>query len=1668
MEWTQLHGTLLAQAFRNVLGQPQRGAMAFVRCMTPSVIEALATDASFAPKDWDVHRVADETRDDNRTITADLAVELRESKTDATLLLVDTDCAGAGMDGIYSAAREVSEAALFKQAHRLAAGEITRRLSKAKRQYAEQAVKRARRHGGIHAVSRWAEFDFLCRVADGDKTPGAYLHLLGLWPVLDSDDANASDNLNTSTSFVNRLLGTAGASLAPAARIDAVRLDPNSEREPGDLERFLHAVDTKPVLTALGELAERKHLWVGALRPEQPAVEIRGIELTTWRNRNGKIAKWSGLIEEGEPEDPPSLILRHEQTPRGRDATLEVRWKTDPTELAKNAAEYRIMVLTDMDEELAVQEVSHSARKGGERCRFSSDDFSSLDEETLISAKVIIEVVGNSGIERDESEEFRIRFGEPVSPDIVGVGATVRTFSDGLAELRSREIVSSIVSSPSVAVESKGFVTLRTPVEQRRRKSFRVYRPPLIAEAEQQWIDGQGAIGRWTVKVRGTGQRAGTAIFEPFEGRNDHIWQRAKSASRRLAERFNDGGGVAQVYDDKDGAFSVVREYLRAWAALLEQGDPSLALASTVEIQSLSGRTIGLIVLPAHPLRVAWHVAYDSLVLDTAFEQEQRAKDILREFASLDGAMFPAFLPNPNGNAFVFADTLGFHAVGMVPDSDNEPKAAVALLARALGDGEAADTAPTVGSQSAKVLGDEIAKYLECHKAEDAVGNPAYASRLLHIHALRAGDGFTVARALGGVYKRYYENDEAGYEEGVEEPLDTAPVFSLDLYPSRDQRGVAGRFIAEARERRRSGAGVLALEDRWMLESRSLPGGVNMPRLRWARKDKLNPNTAAHVAIAFDTFESSVEAMDDDEEQSSRPYHAFGLLSFFERRYASRPVPVWTSTVPPGGKGEKHPSSRIHTEALLRIQNAVQSSVARHIGAGEGLPVLKTEVFPEKADSLATLHRLCDWVVTLDRNAGIEYFDSPADNRDIYDAYVIDCVPEREDIGCLQLITSTANLDEVRTLLDHALDRMGLSRSRRNAEFLLGHLKALSGRLAIRLTGHRPATSELIALAVSHANCRHADANDDCWLALEYGFVVPVDDVRDLIPPIAGSSGEDGNANRPDIIYVTTKPRKGLVFRFVEVKYRRHLRTARAPELLEQIRRQTKDFRSRWERGYDHEMCSGFRAIRRAKLARVLRFYADKARRHNLPENRHTELISEIERMIERGGDYAFAPADTGDRGWVFCPEYMGYRPLKISPDDWSTEVFLFGPGLLPDTDGGYEQPPPKPEHRSIQAASGKRRNRTQGTSTSRRDNDKIPNVDTHDPMLGVKSMQPFVRFGIDTLTNTEVKWTVSVKGNPHLLIAGLPGMGKTTCLVNMCKQLVESNIRPIVFSYHQDIDENLEKSLGKVHFVDFDGLAFNPLQVIDRESRTAHLDVAGAMRDIFAAIYPELGDIQASHIRIAIKDSFEEVGWGTDAGVQEPVFRRFVEILRDKPKPNRGLRTLLERLEELDDYGFFDTDANSQGSLWSIEGPSVVRIHTTQNEMLQRAFAFLVFYSLYKDMFRRGIHDRITHALVIDEAHRAARLKLIPTMAKECRKYGISLVLASQEARDFDVSVFSAIANYLILRSTDADAKFLVRNVSTSRQERALIDKIKEIRRFRALYFSEGSRRPSQVALSP
>ncbi len=108
-----------------------------------------------------------------------------------------------------------------------------------------------------------------------------------------------------------------------------------------------------------------------------------------------------------------------------------------------------------------------------------------------------------------------------------------------------------------------------------------------------------------------------------------------------------------------------------------------------------------------------------------------------------------------------------------------------------------------------------------------------------------------------------------------------------------------------------------------------------------------------------------------------------------------------------------------------------------------------------------------------------------------------------------------------------------------------------------------------------------------------------------------------------------------------------------------------------------------------------------------------------------------------------------------------------------------------------------------------------------------------------------------------------------------------------------------------------------------------------------------------------------------------------------------------------------------------------------------------------------------ITHAIIFDEAHRAAKLKLIPTMAKESRKFGISFVVASQEAKDFDQSLFTAIANYLTLRVSEPDAKLMAKIFAPSDKVNLYADRIKQTAKFKGWFYTDGMRTPLPLSLT-
>ena len=408
-------------------------------------------------------------------------------------------------------------------------------------------------------------------------------------------------------------------------------LRPNNEQK-GKLHDILNRSKTASPLKMMAELGD--DLRIGKIEVVDPE-NIESIKIASWMGKNGRPFTWSGLKQEDDDE-VPCLRIDPNAKESGKYSKLTVKWKVKPEGIGKNDIFYRIVVMAGDEEITEPVDQPHSGRSE-EKIIFTNDSFTSLDEQVSISsAKVVISVLDKEKVNA-ESEIFSIVSGETESEEEKeSTGKQVRTFSEGAIDLEDRRNIAisarPLDKSKNGKIDPKDFLAL-TLRENDRNKNYRVFYPPLMQEVEKQWVAGNGALGRWTIKVRESGDwaREKDALeFKPVEGfaridKSQH--ERLMAASAKMSRLFGLCGGPGQIYDEKNAEiFDTVSGYLNGWSDVFSKNDdPNLTLCHTVEVQSLSERTIGLIVLPSHPLRVAWHAAYDNLLLHAAFEESKDA-----------------------------------------------------------------------------------------------------------------------------------------------------------------------------------------------------------------------------------------------------------------------------------------------------------------------------------------------------------------------------------------------------------------------------------------------------------------------------------------------------------------------------------------------------------------------------------------------------------------------------------------------------------------------------------------------------------------------------------------------------------------------------------------------------------------------------------------------------------------------------------------------------------------------------------------------------------------------------------------------------------------------------------------------------------------------------------
>ena len=125
---------------------------------------------------------------------------------------------------------------------------------------------------------------------------------------------------------------------------------------------------------------------------------------------------------------------------------------------------------------------------------------------------------------------------------------------------------------------------------------------------------------------------------------------------------------------------------------------------------------------------------------------------------------------------------------------------------------------------------------------------------------------------------------------------------------------------------------------------------------------------------------------------------------------------------------------------------------------------------------LNQVHELSDWVFTIDRNFGIEYFDDPIQGPGAESGgYLIDYTPEFLDGVAHRLIISTYHQQEIENILRYGFFELLNIKKKKQGELIdtariadvLRLLKSVSGRLALKLINNPIQAQEVIGLALT-------------------------------------------------------------------------------------------------------------------------------------------------------------------------------------------------------------------------------------------------------------------------------------------------------------------------------------------------------------------------------------------------------------------------------------------------------------------------------------------------------------------------------------------------------------------------------------------------------------------------
>lgn len=601
------------------------------------------------------------------------------------------------------------------------------------------------------------------------------------------------------------------------------------------------------------------------------------------------------------------------------------------------------------------------------------------------------------------------------------------------------------------------------------------------------------------------------------------------------------------------------------------------------------------LLAPTHPLRALWFATWSTLGkhwLDEAKRAPaeyvtQTRETLLRLLSPLN---FPPVLLQ-NGRLYSGVDNIHPFWSLYAPADESNPRALVGDVCASLG-------LPEPGIAGAVIDGPYLASRVQRY----LIQHP-YVGTLI-INAFNAGRATAVAEMLIHLQKQLAFTDLR---------------YDIRLFvPDPDSPG-AGEALAELLH-----PGMASTSETVDIFS-DATGDHLQPKLALAVRsiEEFRQGAfrhPAHITMLFDLF--------PPEEIGTEPIWRpdgiaplFGLMQDFHVDYQEESELVIWKRQPAHGTALSLEGEEELTDLLTQLPHLLSTAAAAvatgQIG-GDRRPTIKLVLDGAARHLLYQVHEVSDWVFTIDRNLGIEFFDhGPQEDRP---DYLIDHSPDLASrLGHRLVITSRATA-ELEAMILPVLSHYGLPTTRQIGLAVLEQLRSLSGRLALKLISATTQRAEALGLALAR-------------MYLEYQgvftnqIVLPLDVHLDLYKASKQQADELGGEvsfKRTDLaVFDLDALQRTITCRLVEVKCYSHVGSigdyqAMQGVIVEQIAQSKHVVRQHFDPEF-HRTDRPDRPVKSHEFAILLGFYLDRAERYGLIADDAAAEARQFIRTLEGG-----------------------------------------------------------------------------------------------------------------------------------------------------------------------------------------------------------------------------------------------------------------------------------------------------------------------------------------------------------------------------------------------------------------------------------------------------------------